>query len=46
MSGYTEDAFTDGTGLGGAKFLQKPFTAQALAMKLREALAEKAGGAA
>ncbi|HEX4782921.1 MAG TPA: PAS domain S-box protein [Candidatus Sulfotelmatobacter sp.] len=39
LSGYTEDAiFSEGTLESGAAFLQKPFTLQSLARKVREVL--------
>jgi hypothetical protein len=39
MSGYTVDAILrHGVLVGGAPFLQKPFTAEVLARKVREVL--------
>ena len=44
MSGYTQDAFSPDTTLGGAMFLAKPFTSSELLARVREALdAAKAG---
>jgi PAS domain S-box-containing protein len=41
MSGYTDEAMTDlGLGRGGAGLLEKPFTMQALAKKIREVLTD------
>jgi two-component system cell cycle sensor histidine kinase/response regulator CckA len=38
LSGYTEDAISEGTIESGAAFLQKPFTLQNLSRKVREVL--------
>jgi two-component system, cell cycle sensor histidine kinase and response regulator CckA len=38
LSGYTEDAISEGSIESGAAFLQKPFTLQALSRKVREVL--------
>jgi two-component system, cell cycle sensor histidine kinase and response regulator CckA len=38
LSGYTEDAISEGTIESGAAFLQKPFTLQTLSRKVREVL--------
>jgi hypothetical protein len=38
LSGYTEEAISEGTIESGAAFLQKPFTLQALSRKVREVL--------
>jgi len=38
LSGYTEDAISEGTIESGAAFLQKPFTLQSLSRKVREVL--------
>jgi len=38
LSGYTEDAISEGTLESGAPFLQKPFTLQNLSRKVREVL--------
>lgn len=41
MSGYTDEAMSDlGLGRGGAGLLEKPFTMQALAKKIREVLTD------
>ena len=41
MSGYTERDLLEGGMDNGDQLLQKPFTGEALAMKIREALAKK-----
>jgi CheY-like chemotaxis protein len=38
LSGYTEDAFAAQSGVTNQSFLQKPFTLQNLARKVREVL--------
>jgi FixJ family two-component response regulator len=44
LSGYTEDAVVAPGALGpGSAFLQKPFTLQNLAKKVREVLRSKSG---
>jgi two-component system, cell cycle sensor histidine kinase and response regulator CckA len=40
MSGYNDDPVVRGVERGGARFLAKPFTAAALAEKIRQALSQ------